>query len=214
MNAATDRNRQKGFKGMSGLSHLSNFNLVYGILPDYMHCVLLGIVKTLMCKRFSPRQSGKDYIIGKDLKQISERFVKIKSPYFIERLPRDLEKHYQHFKATEMQAFLLFYAVPCLHGILEERFLQHFALLSEAIHILLGENITQESIERSEFLLEKFYSQFSDYYGEGSCELIVHNACLHIPTYVRKLGPLWAWSCFAFEDANSMILHLCMALEM
>ncbi|XP_045192377.2 uncharacterized protein LOC123548829 [Mercenaria mercenaria] len=207
MNAATDRNRQKGFKGVSGLAHLSKFNLVYGTVPDYMHCVLLGIVKTLMCRWFSPKESGKDYFVGKDLKQISDRFLKIKPPYFIERLPRDLEKHYMHFKATELQAFLLFYSVPCLHGYLAERFLQHFALLSEAIHILLGENITRDCLERSEFLLERFYSQFSVLYGEGSCGLNVHNACLHMPMYVRKLGPLWAWSCFSFEDANAMILQ-------
>ena len=25
--------------------------------------------------------------------------------------------------------------------------------------------------------------------------------------YVKKLGPLWAWSCFAFEDVNAMILN-------
>lgn len=207
MNVATDRNRQKGFKGESGLANLSKFDMVFGTAPDYMHCILLGIVKTLMCKWFSPQQSGKDYFVGKDLKQISKRLLMIKPPYFIERLPRDLEKHYNHFKATELQAFLLFYCMPCLHGYLAERFLQHFALLSEAIHILLGENITQERLEKSEFLLERFYSQFSELYGEGSCGLNVHNACLHMPMYVKKLGPLWAWSCFAFEDANAMILQ-------
>lgn len=85
--------------------------------------------------------------------------------------------------------------------------MQHFALLSEAIFILLGDRISETLLERAELLLEKFYSQFSDLYGEGSCGLNVHNACIHLPTYVRKLGPLWCWSCFAFEDANSMILN-------
>ena len=130
MNMATDRNRQKGFKGLSGLTYLSKFDLVYGTLPYYMHCILLGIVKTLMCKWFSPQQSGKDFFVGKYLKEISDRFLKIKPPYFIERLPRDLEKHYTHFKATELQAFLLFHSLPCLHGYLAERFLRHLALLS------------------------------------------------------------------------------------
>lgn len=160
-----------------------------------------------MSKWSSPVQSGKDQFIEKELKQVSERLLKIKPPYYIERLPRDLENHYTHFKVTELQAFLLFSAVPCLHGILEDKFLQHFALLSEAIFILLGEFITISNLERSEFLLEKFYSQFCALYGEGSCGLTVHNACLHMPMYVKKLGPLWSWSCFTFEDANSMILQ-------
>lgn len=87
--------------------------------------------------------------------------------------------------------FLLYYAVPCLHGILDDKYLQHFALLSEAIFILLGGGISANCLERSESLLKKFYSQFAELYGEASCGLNVHNACIHLPTFVRKLGPIW-----------------------
>lgn len=207
MNEASVTRRLKGFKGLSGLTFLLQFDLVFGTVPDYMHCILLGIVKTLMNKWFSAVESGKAYFIGKHLKQISERLYKIKPPYYIERLPRDLEKHYSHFKATELQAFLLFYALPCLHGILNDTYLQHSALLSEAIFILLGDEISDNCLERSQKLLDKFYAQFAELYGEGSCGLNVHNACAHMSTYVRKLGPIWCWSCFAFEDANFMILQ-------
>ncbi|XP_060607195.1 uncharacterized protein LOC132759444 [Ruditapes philippinarum] len=207
MESATVRNRQKGFKGMSGIARLLKFELVYGIVPDYMHCVLLGIVKTILSKWFSPTQSGNDYFVGKHLKQINERLLQIQPPHYIERLPRDIEKHYANYKATELQAFLLFYALPCLTGIQKENFLQHLALLSEAIFILLGDSLTQNCLERSELLLGQFYSQFSELYGEGSCGLNVHNACAHLPMYVRKLGPVWAWSCFGFEDANANILQ-------
>lgn len=207
MNSATIRNRQKGFKGLSGVAHLLNFDLVYGTVPDYMHCVLLGIVKTILSKWFSPTESGNDYFVGRHLKQINERLLQIQPPHYIERLPRDIEKHYANFKATELQAFLLFYGLICLFGIQEDRFLQHFALLSEAIFLLLGDKITTNCLQRSEFLLNNFYSQFSDLYGNGSCGLNVHNACVHLPMYVRKLGPIWCWSCFAFEDANAMILQ-------
>ncbi|WAR04529.1 hypothetical protein MAR_019898 [Mya arenaria] len=196
MNAASDKNRQKGFKGLSGLTYLHEFDTVNGSVPDYMHCILQEIVKSIITKWFSPTPSGKHFFIGKYLKQISERLVKIKPPYYIERLPRDLEKHYSHFKATELQSFLLYYALPCLHCILDEIYLQHFALLSEAIFILLGDRITELSLHRAEQLLEKFYSQFSELYGSGSCGLNVHTVCSHLPYYVKKLGP-----------ANSTILQ-------
>jgi hypothetical protein len=207
MATATEKNRQKGFKGLSGLTFLQDFDLVDGVVPDYMHCVLLGIVKKLLSKWFSPTESGNPYFVGKNLKQISERFLKIRPPYFIERLPRDLEKHYSHFKATELQNFLLYYSIPCLHNILPDKFLQHFALLSEAIYILLGDHISTTGIQRSEYLLQKFYSKFALLYGDGSCGLNVHNACAHMTDYVKKLGPIWCWSCFAFEDANSVLLQ-------
>jgi hypothetical protein len=206
MNSATASKRVKGFKGLSGLACLEEFDIVNGTVPDYMHAVLLGIVKTLMNKWFSPTESGNDYFIGKQLKNISARFSTIKPPYFIERLPRDLEKNYSHFKATELQSFLLYYSIPCLHGIHDDRYIRHFAMLSEAIFILLGDKITEESFERSKLLLNDFYQQFTDLYGRGSCGLNMHNVCLHMPTYVKNLGPIWSWSCFAFEDGNSKIL--------
>ncbi|XP_060556799.1 uncharacterized protein LOC132717364 isoform X2 [Ruditapes philippinarum] len=115
MRNASAIHRIKGFKGLSGLACLQEFDLVNGIVPDYMHAVLLGIVKTILNKWFSPTESGKDHFIGKELKRVSEKLLKIKPPYFIERLPRDLEKNYAHLKATELQTFLLYYSIPCLH---------------------------------------------------------------------------------------------------
>ncbi|KAI4805508.1 hypothetical protein KUCAC02_010118, partial [Chaenocephalus aceratus] len=60
------------------------------------------------------KESGKRYFVGKELKTISARLSHIQPPYFIERLPRDLEVHHNHLKATEYQSWLLFYALPCM----------------------------------------------------------------------------------------------------
>ena len=207
MLAGNDKKRVKGFKGVSGLASIHSFDLVDGIVPDYMHAVLLGVTSTLMFKWFSPTQSNKSYFVGKHLKEISRRLQNIKPPASIERLPRDLEKHYKNLKATELQSWLLFYALPCLVGILPDRYLRHFSYLSEAIYILLGDHITNTLLCRAEHLLGKFYSSFSELYGAGSCGLNVHNTCIHLVYYVKLWGPLWAWSCFGFEDNNAMLLQ-------
>lgn len=115
-------------------------------------------------------------------------------------MPRDLEKQYNNFKATELQAWLLFYAVPCLNGILDETYLKHLAYLSEGIHLLLRDNITGEDLRKAEFCLHKFYEQFAELYGKGSCGLNIHNVGAHMVFYVQMWGPFWAWSCFPFED--------------
>ncbi|KAJ8314552.1 hypothetical protein KUTeg_006702 [Tegillarca granosa] len=100
----------------------------------------------LLTKWFSPTNGGKDFFISKNLKKISKFvFSTIKPPSSIERLPRDLEKHYKSLKATELQAFLLYYGIP-----------------------------------------------------------------FH---YVKLWGPLWAWSCFGFEDNNANLLQLYMEQE-
>lgn len=206
MQQASANKRVNGFKGVSGLSTLQSLDLVEGIVPDYMHGILLGITKLLLSKWFSPTESNKEYFIGRRLKEISKTLLNIKPPEFIERLPRDLEKHYSHLKATELQTWLLYYGLPCLIGVLPDRFIEHFACLSESIYILLGDEITPTALNRAEMLLDSFYSSFENLYGRGSCGINVHNAGAHLTFYVKQLGPLWAWSCFSFEDANAMLL--------
>ncbi|XP_046565271.1 uncharacterized protein LOC124273980 [Haliotis rubra] len=203
---ATRTNRIKGICGMTGLSSMPWFDVVDGVVPDYMHGVLLGVTKKLLYMWLSPTSDRKPYFVGKDISTISKRLKNICPPDYVERLPRDLEKNYSHLKASELQAWLLFYSIPCLNGILDAVYLEHFTHLSEGIYILLGDRITQQDLERAESLLEHFYSKFGELYGEGSCGLNVHNIGVHLVTFVRKWGPLWCWSCFPFEDMNADIL--------
>ena len=207
MQRATEKKRIKGFRGQSGLLTLQMLDLVDGIVPDYMHCVLLGTTKSLLCKWLSPAERGESYFIGNHLKKISKRLCQIKPPDFIERLPRDLEKHYSNLKATELQSWLLFYSLPCLEGILPETYLGHFSKLSEAIFILLGDEISEIALNHAEKLLDSFYANFEELYSRGSCGLNVHNAGRHLVYYVKRFGPLWAWSCFPFEDSNASLLQ-------
>lgn len=206
MQAGTDKQRCKGFKGISGLAALQSYDIVRGTVPDYMHGILLGITKLLLHKWFSPSESQKKYFIGKNLKAISNRMQNIKPPIGIERLPRDLEKNFNHFKATELQSWLLYYALPCLDGFLETNYMSSLASFSEAVYILLGDTITPSMLDRADYLLDMFYSSFEELYGRGSCGLNIHNAGLHLVQYVKLWGPIWAWSCFPFEDCNAMLL--------
>jgi hypothetical protein len=207
MASGTARHRVQGFKGISGLVALDGFDLMRGVVPDYMHGLLLGITKTLLKKWFSPKFSGNPYSVGRSLNTLSSRLLNISPPDFIERLPRSLEKHYSHFKATELQAWLLYYGVPCLTDILPINYLNHFAKLSEASFILLGDSITTDALSRAHTLLDEFYSDFETLYGGDACGLNVHNAGAHLAFYVAEWGPLWAWSCFAFEDSNAVLLQ-------
>lgn len=118
-----------------------------------------------------------------------------------------MEKHFAHLKATELQAWLLYYALPCLSGYLPAKYLKHFANLSEAVHLLLGDCISEPDLVRAETLLDAFYRDFPQLYGEESCGLNVHNVGAHLVFYVRLWGPIFAWSCLGFEDWNAVILQ-------
>lgn len=67
--------------------------------------------------------------------------------------------------ASEFRNWLLFYAIPCVQGILREDFRYHFALLVEGIYILLGDEITQSSLEKAKNMLLEFYRLYPKYYG-------------------------------------------------
>lgn len=44
-------------------------------------------------------------------------------------------------------------------------------------------------------------------YSEKCLTLNAHSL-LHLPQVVKELGPLWSYSCFAFEGANGELLKM------
>lgn len=48
---------------------------------------------------------------------------------------------------------------------------------------------------------------FSSLYAEKYLTINIHSL-LHLPQTVHELGPLWAFPCFSFEDANGELLQL------
>ena len=207
LSAVENNTRVKGFHDVTPLAKLPWFDLVLGIVPDYMHGVLLGVTKQLLNLWLSPSRYKKPWFIGNKAKAIDKRLKDMKPPDFIQRLPRELETSRAYFKASELQAWLLYYSVPCLIDILPQRYLEHFACLVEGVYILLGDNITPGSIDLARDLLSTFYKDHQLLYGDANCSLNVHNVGAHLVTYVQSWGPLWAWSCFPFEDLNGALLE-------
>ena len=78
---------------------------------------------------------------------------------------QNLELQCKPFTASEYRAWLLFYCLPVLNGILPSTYLKLLALLVCSMHILLGARISQESLPVVEYMLDKFYCQFEELYG-------------------------------------------------
>jgi hypothetical protein len=70
MKIGSVNNQCNGFIGCSGLIHLQDFDIVHGIVPDYMHGVRLGIMKTIMCKWFSAKERSN---LGNEMEEISQK---------------------------------------------------------------------------------------------------------------------------------------------
>ena len=116
----------KGVKGLSWFLYVPGFNIIREIAIDCTHGTLLGVVKMLV-----------NLWLEKQRKRTKKRYTSITPPSCISRLPRSIVGNFDHLKASELRSFLLFYSLPCLHGLLPDSSFQHYLLLVEAIYILL-----------------------------------------------------------------------------
>jgi hypothetical protein len=71
--------------------------------------------------------------------------------------------------ASELRAWLLYYSLPVLKGILPDDYYCHFALLSTSIYLLLQQPVTQQNLILADRQLEEFYCRLEDYYGKSNC---------------------------------------------
>lgn len=185
---------------------LPEFNIIRGFGIDYMHCVLLGVVRGLLKMWTSPQLQRRFFGIDKyGQLRLSNRISSIKPLREFSRMPRSL-KELSDFKANEFRSLLLYYLPICLKGVLPQKYVEHFSLLSSAIFILLKDNISADELDEAEDKLEQFVKKYEIFYGKIKMTMNVH-LLRHLPDNVRNLGPLWSYSAFAYESYNGVLLN-------
>lgn len=207
VNATLSGKVSNGVKGPSWLSFLKDFDIVNGIAIDYMHGVLLGVTKLLLTLLFTLEHSKEHFSTYSNVSILDKRLESIKPSFEISRMPRSLTGNLKHWKANEYRAFLLYYAGPCLYGLLPDHYFEHFMLLSSATYLLSKDGILPEDLEHAHQNLTKFCEHFSLLYSARYETLNVHQL-LHLTDNVKNLGPLFTHSCFYFEDKNKTLLSL------
>ena len=201
--ALKDDTVENGVKGPSWFMKLTHYDIIWGTTVDYMHCLLLGVMKLLMSLWFGTAHNSKRYYIGRKIGLVDKRLTEINPPSIITRKPHKLSKHFKYFKASEYRSFLLYYSLPVLSDILPQEYWNHYALLVISIHNLLQESISEDQLLCCEQMIKKFCSQFEDLYGRRYMTANMHYL-LHLTDCVKELGPLWVYSCFHFESQNGV----------
>ncbi|XP_014298668.1 uncharacterized protein LOC103572023 isoform X5 [Microplitis demolitor] len=170
-----------------------------------MHCIDGGIVKKLLSLWFQPTYSNQRFSLTQVKGTIDERLTLIKPPRFVHRMPRSVDELISHGKASELKAWLFYYSLPVLNGIMDPVYFNHYCLLVLGITLLNTNTVTNESTEIASNILFKFVRQFETLYGLQFCSINMH-IIIHLPQCVRNLGPLWAYVCYYYEDLNGKIL--------
>lgn len=134
----------------------------------------------------------------KHIDLIDARLESIKLPRAISRSLRKISQR-EYFHAYEWKYILLFAAYPVLHDIMDQKYFSHLVKLIEATHILCSTGIDKEQLDRADHLLQSFVKEFENLYGGHNMFFNVH-LLWHSTPCVRKNGPLYAYSNYAFED--------------
>ena len=194
-----------GVKGPSWLAVIPSYNIVEGNVVDYMHCVLLGVTKMLLKLWFDTENSSEMWYCGTKVQIADSKLLQIRPPLNITRTPRSIQQHRSYWKASEYRAWLLFYSIPVMLNILPQDYLAHHMLLVEAIYLLLKNVIHPAELLKAELLIQHYCFKLQHYYGERYMSANVHHL-LHLPQVVRDFGPLYSYSCFAYEGLNGNLL--------
>ena len=203
-NQATPENPISGIKGPSAFSKIMP-NFLEGMGIDKMHGVDVGIVKksTLL---FDVKYRTYGFSLYQFIDIINARLFAIKPPKFVHRMPRSVGD-LLHLKASELRLWFFYYSIPIFKGILRSDLFNRYLLLVVAISVLNSDLVSPNSIFIAEDLLHKYVRQFEKLYGLQFCSINVHQF-LHFPDCVRRLGPLWSFSCFEYESLNGQFLQL------
>lgn len=125
-----------------------------------------------------------------DLTEVGNRLLKQRPPLCFNRTPTSLKLR-KYWKASQWEeAWLLYYSLPSLKGILPLEFLEHFALLVSCVYILLKSHVTAEDVDDSPKIITEFVVMTQCHYGAGQMTSKVHTL-LHLPKSILH-GRAWA----------------------
>jgi hypothetical protein len=179
--------------------------MVQSFSVDYMHSVLLGVVRHFPMLWVG---RGRNYSLTPiQVQCIDSKLRAIKPPVDVTRLPVRSITQASKWKANECRAWLLHYSVFVLRGVLSSNLVSHWALLAKAVYLLLKTSISVDDVSMARNLLQTFVKQVELLYGKEHMSYNVHQL-LHLPDCVLACGPLWRSSAFPFESHNTKLLKL------
>lgn len=201
----------RGVKTVSQLVYLSHFSFLRGPVVDYMHNILLGCTKFHLELMLQPvrkkmwimnKDTGMDHLIA----CIDSRINQVQSCASIIRGIRHL-KDRKNWRASEYRAWLVFYSIIMMKGLLKPKYLAHWSLLSKCTYILLKKTVTMTEVDEVQTLLLTYSYFFQKYFGRENMRYNIH-LLSHVAEGVRNYGPIWNHNSFIYEAKNRYIRAL------
>ena len=181
----------------------AGISCIHGFVLDYMHLVMLGVVKIILKALLQPSLHSKDRLSVNQRELLASSMTSLKGslPSEFSRQPCSTDE-VDYWKATKFRQFLLYLGPIVLRDIFPSQSYDHFMYLSIAISILLNSDAVfrQENLLYAKDLLFCFVSNCQHVYGSYFCVYNVHGL-LHLHEDVEfhqcSLNDI---SCFPFEN--------------
>lgn len=193
-------------KGTSPLEQLP-INMVHVFSLDYLHLVLLGVMKTLITFWIKGTATYLTKFSASDISLISMKILSGRKcqPSDINRRCRALSC-FCFWKATEFRTMLLKIGPAVLKGHLTAEAYNHFLSLHCAITILTSKTLLHHT-NVAKVLLMEFVTRFDEIYGNERLTPNIHSL-IHLDDDVEKYGPLDLHSAFRYETNLGVLKSL------
>ncbi|KAK3916803.1 1-(5-phosphoribosyl)-5-[(5-phosphoribosylamino)methylideneamino] imidazole-4-carboxamide isomerase, partial [Frankliniella fusca] len=194
-----------GVKGISPVLTLSSMDIIDGMILEYFHAAAHGVAKTFLNGWLGEDGCDQPFYIGTptNLEKIDGLLKHIKLPVEA-RKPTRLLSQLGVWKGRDYENFIL-YLSPVLQNILPLRYLNHWNLFVQGIHLLLQQELPEINIRKAQELLQRFGRQTEQLYPERYLLYNVHIICEHLAENCDNWGPCWSINGYCFEDGNRIL---------
>ncbi|KAJ8677405.1 hypothetical protein QAD02_013192 [Eretmocerus hayati] len=176
-------------------------DIVLSFVPEYMHAGPLGVVKCFTEAWFSTKYHKKPFYLGNKKETFNKRMKSIQPTSEITRLPTT---YGEDMKASQLKNIAIYYSLPCLAGLMEQKYYDHWFLFVYGLTLCLRDRVSADDRRRAKQAFDKFADGIEELYGREFKRFNVH-LFEHITEYVELYGALWAWSAFYFETFNGVL---------
>jgi len=195
----------KGIKGKTILSYIPEFDIIKGLVPEYLHCSILGTARQFAKLWFDSKNKDEPFYIGLSKDVISDRLRLFRPPSYVSRPARGIEDM-RFWKGHEWYWWVFAYSVMVLKGILPTRYLKHWLLFVEALYLLCQEVIAKSHVYNAMELFVQFTQGTEELYGLKHCSFNIH-LNEHLGQCVLDWGNLFEQSAWLHEDFNQVLLN-------
>ena len=201
--SGSKKSQVNGVTGFTYLHYLPYFDVVFGMIPDTMHCVYLGITKMFL-ELWTSLSRKPFYFKSSTIDKLLEH---VKVPNELPRTYRSLTKYSSDWKASEFRNFLLIYSAPVLKTVLSEKFYKHWLLLVNFMRMLTKKVITDEDLNVCRKLAFRFTRLITELYGPKyvratNCFIVLFICCNILLILLKFGGAPWASSSFLYESVG------------